>query len=375
MSSIPTLPVTTLPVTTLRQWLEAGKPVTILDVRPLEQRQEWVIPGSIHLDVYEKLKAGDQNALSEVKLPAHQPVVTVCAAGKMSLRAAEQLQQQGLEVYSLEGGMKAWSLAWNTATVSTSLENVTILQIRRTGKGCLSYLVASKGEALVIDASLEENVYISLATTHGWKIKYVLDTHLHADHLSRSRSLALQTGARLLLPQSEKLSFEYQPITPLTILHLGQTSLLAIPTPGHTLDSFSYLLGERVLFTGDTLFVDGIGRPDLKASTEEAGNKARLLYRSLHQLLALPKDVQVLAGHTSKPVAFDNTPITTSLGELKAKLTWLQVSEAEFTERLLGKIPPTPPNYLTISDLNGKGDHAGVEPEEVEAGANRCAIS
>ncbi|MDO1449621.1 MBL fold metallo-hydrolase [Rhodocytophaga aerolata] len=365
----------TLDVTTLRNWLENGKPVTILDVRPLAERQEWAIPGSIHVDVYDKLKAGDEHALDNVNVAQHVPVVTVCAAGRMSLKAAGQLQAKGLEVYSLEGGMKAWSLAWNTAIVPTSLPQVSILQIRRTGKGCLSYMVASEGEALVIDASLDEKVYLDLAMMHGWQITYVLDTHLHADHLSRSRVLALQTGAKLLLPESDKFQFSYEPVTSQTTLPLGKTLLKAIPTPGHTLESFSYLVGESVLFSGDTLFVDGIGRPDLKASADEIRQKATLLHRSLHTLLALPESLQVLPGHTSKPVAFDEEPIVTTIGELAAKLSWVKVSEEAFAQTLLAKIPATPPNYLTISELNRGGDFSGIEPMEVEAGANRCAIS
>lgn len=365
----------TIDVSTLQNWLEGGKPVTILDVRPISERKEWAIPGSEHVDVYERLKSGDTNALAQVELPHNVPVVTVCAAGRMSLKAAEQLQERGLEVYSLEGGMKAWSMAYNTALVSTSLPDVTILQIRRTGKGCLSYLVASLGEALVIDASLNEQVYMDLADRQGWQIRYVLDTHLHADHLSRSRKLAENTGAKLLLPESLKFAFAYEPITAQTTLLIGQTQVKAIATPGHTLESNSYLIGENILFSGDTLFVDGIGRPDLKAGAEEIRHKARLLYQSIQRLLSLPPSVQVLPGHTSIPVAFNEEPIVTTIGELSKKLTWVQLSQNDFTETILNKIPPTPPNYLTISELNGQGDFSTVEPIEVEAGANRCAIS
>src|SRR5881275_2080650 len=97
----------TISVETLRTWLEEGRPVTIIDVRPMAQRVEWAIPGSLHVDAYEALKAHDPVALASLDLPDDMPVVTVCAAGNASRIAAE----------SLEGGMKAWSLAWNTALV------------------------------------------------------------------------------------------------------------------------------------------------------------------------------------------------------------------------------------------------------------------
>ncbi len=366
--------IPTLDVPTLRNWLDIGRPVTILDVRPMNERQEWSIPGSQHADVYERLKAGDHQALENLDLPKDIPVVTVCAAGKMSMKAAEQLQLQGHTVYSLEGGMKAWSTSWNTAIVPTDDPQVTILQIRRTGKGCLSYMVACEGEALVIDASLDERVYIDLSFMHGWKIRYVLDTHLHADHLSRSRTLAQQTGAQLLLPLSDRYQFEYEPVTDQTRLTLGTTTLQAISTPGHTDESVCYMLGKRHLFTGDTLFIDGIGRPDLKTDTAGLMRKASQLYYSLHLLLDLPAITKVLPGHTSNPVAFDGQPILTEIDQLRRTLSWLAIPEDEFIDQIVDRIPSTPPNYLTISELNQQGDFTSVDPVEVEAGANRCAI-
>ncbi len=109
--------MTTIGVQTLRTWLEEGRLVTVLDIRPMQERAEWSIPGSLHIDAYNALKANDPKALAGVELPGDKPVVTVCAAGKTSLIAAQQLQTRGIEALSLEGGMKAWSLAWNSAEV------------------------------------------------------------------------------------------------------------------------------------------------------------------------------------------------------------------------------------------------------------------
>lgn len=366
--------IPTLDVPTLQNWLDIGRPVTVFDVRPMTERQEWSIPGSQHADVYTRLKADDHQALENLGLPKNIPVVTVCEAGKMSLKAAEQLQVQGYTVYSLEGGMKAWSTSWNTAIVPTDDPKVTILQIRRTGKGCLSYIVACEGEALVIDASLDERVYIGLSFIHGWKIRYVLDTHLHADHLSRSPQLAQQTGAQLLMPLSDRYQFKYEPVTDQTLLTLGTTTLQAISTPGHTDESVCYMLDKHHLFTGDTLFIDSIGRPDLKTDAVGLMRKASQLYYSLHLLLDLPAITKVLPGHTSNPVAFDGQPILTDIDQLRHTLSWLAMPEAEFIDRILDRIPPTPPNYLTISELNQRGDFISVDPVDVEAGANRCAI-
>jgi rhodanese-related sulfurtransferase len=120
---------------TLMGVLERGEPVTVLDVRKAEDRAEWQIPGSVHVDAYDALKAKDPSAMEEAELPEGLPVVTVCGAGNSSAVAAEQLRARGYEALSLEGGMKAWSMAWNTAGVDVPGEEPAVVQVRRTGKG------------------------------------------------------------------------------------------------------------------------------------------------------------------------------------------------------------------------------------------------
>src|SRR2546430_12283750 len=112
----------------------------------------------------------------------------------------------------LEGGMRAWSLAWNTAEVSCPGSTARIVQLRRTGKGCLSYLIGSNGAAVVIDASLDPQVYHRLADEHGLRIRTLLQTHADADHLVPARALADDTGARLYFPATDRVSFEYAPL-------------------------------------------------------------------------------------------------------------------------------------------------------------------
>lgn len=123
----------TIDVDGLRSMLERHDPVTVLDVRPSAERAEWSIPGSIHRDAYDALRAGDARALDDLTLPPDGPVVTVCALGRTSEFAAAELRRRGLEAVSLAGGMAAWSLAWNTAEISEP--NASVIQFRRTGKG------------------------------------------------------------------------------------------------------------------------------------------------------------------------------------------------------------------------------------------------
>ena len=365
----------TIDVETLRTWLEERRPVTVLDVRPAAERVEWAIPGSIHVDVYDALKAHDPAALAEVDVPSNGPVVTVCAAGKTSLIAAEQLAARGVEALSLEGGMKAWSLAWNAAEVPIPRSSVRVIQVRRTGKGCLSYLIGADEEAAVIDASLDPQVYLDLAAEHGWQVTRVLETHIHADHLSRSRQLAEQSGAKLMLPDQQRVTFPFTAVYDGERLPTETMQLVALQTPGHTPESTCYLLEGRVLFTGDTLFPTGVGRPDLDASPEEAQARADALYHSLHTLLALPSETLVLAGHTSTPTPFDGVPIMTTLREIDGQVGILHATRADFVRILLSRLPAAPPNYTQIVRLNEEGLLPEQPVTELEAGANRCAIS
>jgi glyoxylase-like metal-dependent hydrolase (beta-lactamase superfamily II)/rhodanese-related sulfurtransferase len=360
---------------TLQDWLDTRQPVTVLDIRTDEERAQWAIPGSLHVNAYEALRNGQAGALGEVKIPTDRPVVTVCNAGNVSKTAADVLANLGFDAQSLNGGMKAWSLAWNVADVPLPGASVRVIQVRRTGKGCLSYIVASHGDAAVIDPSVAPDVYVKIASEHGWSIRYVLDTHIHADHLSRARELARVTDAVLMLPPQKRARFAFTPIGDGQQIQLGDATLRALHTPGHTNESASYLVNQAVVFTGDTLFTSGVGRPDLHADAEEARGRARSLFASLERLRTLSPDVVVLPAHASEPIAFDGEPIAARMADVTVWLaTWL-TSEAAFVERVTSHLPPAPPNFGRIVDLNETGDFPDSDPTELEAGANRCAVS
>jgi len=366
---------TSIDVESLRDMLERGEPVTVLDVRPEDQRTEWQIPGSVHFDAYEALKAKDPSAMEGVDLPERLPVVTVCGAGKTSAIASEQLRDRGIQAVSLEGGMKAWSLAWNSAEVEVPGTEARVVQVRRTGKGCLSYILESEGEVVVIDAALEPEVYLKIAADRGWKVIGVLETHIHADHLSRSRRLAEQSGSTLYLPEQDRVSFAFTPVRDKDVLEVGAARLKAIRTPGHTPESTSCLLDDQALFTGDTLFVDGVGRPDLEASSEEKRRRAQALYHSLRHLLGLPPKTLILPGHTSEPVGFDEELISGTIVQVSDGIESLGASEDTFVNRILEQLPPAPSNHNRIVKLNEAGGLPEEELTELEAGANRCAAS
>jgi glyoxylase-like metal-dependent hydrolase (beta-lactamase superfamily II) len=358
----------TVDAETLRRWLENNEPVFILDVRPPAQREEWQIPGSHYLDAYKRLSEGDKSVLNEIEIPEEARVVTVCAAGRTSQIAADALSEKGVHAFSLEGGMKAWSKAWNVA--KKTFPGFEVLQVRRTGKGCLSYIISSNGEAIIVDASLPSAVYEELIDQHRLSVKCVMETHIHADHLSRSRQIANRLKAPLFLPIPNKVKFLHNQITADTSFTVGTITVRSIPTPVHT-----FYIENNILITGDTLFTNGVGRPDLKSNAEETRVKAGLLYSSLKRLLSLPRNVLILPAHTNKPVDFDHVMISTAIEEANKNIPLLQKSQESFVDELLQKMPPAPANYLSIVEKNLTGDFSEIDSVDLEAGANRCAIS
>jgi glyoxylase-like metal-dependent hydrolase (beta-lactamase superfamily II) len=360
---------------TLRTWLDERRPVTVLDIRDDESRAQWAIPDSVHVNAYDALREGQAGILGTTALPRDRPIVTICNAGRVSQTAADLLVERGLDARSLTGGMKAWSLAWNDAEVPAAHAGTRVIQVRRTGKGCLSYVVGSKGEALVIDPSLPIEVYLGIVRRHGWTLRHALDTHIHADHLSRARQLAIASGATLRLPHQRRVHFPFEPVHEGDTIELGGSRLTALHTPGHTDESLSYLLDGAIAFTGDTLFVRGVGRPDLHASPAEAERRARTLFTSLNRLRGLAPDTIVLPAHTSDPVPFDRKAITARVGDLEPWLAGWLSSEQAFVDRLLARVPPTPPNFSSIVGLNEAGEPPSGDPTDLEAGANRCAVA
>ena len=226
----------------------------------------------------------------------------------------------------------------------------------------------------MIDASLEPAVYLKLAQKHNWQIIGVLETHIHADHLSRSKKLAQISEAALHLPEQNRVSYPFVPVLEGEILRVGAARLQALRTPGHTMESTSYLLDERALFTGDTLFAAAVGRPDLDADLEGAKTRAKTLYSSLRRILTLPPEMLILPAHTSEPVAFDKEMIGSTLAKVREKAEVLRLREDAFVQKITAHLPPAPPNYHRVVELNEAGHLPEGDLTDLEAGANRCAV-
>jgi glyoxylase-like metal-dependent hydrolase (beta-lactamase superfamily II)/rhodanese-related sulfurtransferase len=340
----------------------------LLDVRDVEEVADWRIPGvhNIPLDALEK-------RIDEI--PGNEDLVVICAMGARARQGAEILAGHGIASAVLEGGMGAWASTYDT--VEGEFGGATVVQLRRRGKGCLSYVIGAGHNCVVIDPSLELEQYLAVAAGHDWTITHVLDTHLHADHLSGARNLVATTGARLWLNPSDDFTFEFEPLSDGRCVALApgvELTVSAVSVPGHTEGSTMYQLGHSAVFTGDTVFLESVGRPDL---ADQAEAFAHSLYRSVHErVLPLGDDIMVFPAHYGAVVDVKaNEYVARRLGDLRITLPALALSESAFVAWALANVKDRPPNYQHIVMINAGRESVDSDSAQLELGPNRCAVA
>ncbi len=399
----------------------------VVDTRPEKSYAGWRIAGSINY-VYKPFHAFDLADFADATgLAPTETVVTVCAKGQSSYMLADELDAAGYEdVYAIDDGMRGWSAVYDRVTIplpGVGDDALDVVQIQRRAKGCLGYLVvggyegsdrSEDGDRIVVPDSGDSRVAIAVdvsrhgeewraaAAEHDASITAVLDTHVHADHLSGGRTLADALGVPYVLPAAaaaRDVAYDFEAIERNGTLDVGGVDLKALATPGHTEGAASYLVGCSAVLTGDTLFTDGVGRTELQfapgdgtgetsaaegVKRESAGARtgAERLYDSLHgTLLAEPDDVVVLPGHFS--VASDGTtdgvvpgePVATTVGETRAGIDLLGRDREAFVEEITATLPEKPPNYASVIAANRgvEWPSDAVAAIELELGPNRCA--
>jgi glyoxylase-like metal-dependent hydrolase (beta-lactamase superfamily II) len=363
--------------------IRRGNPPLILDVRNEDEFANWAIeglPSNSLLNIPYFMFLEDEEGCLE-RVPGAHEVAVVCAKGGSSAFVASILLQHGIRARNLRGGMIAWGDLHVTTDVTSPRESpVTLFQINRVGKRCLSYVLVSHGEALVIDPARHLDWYTSLAQKQQVRLTRVIDTHLHADHLSGGPAFARSLGIpyHIRLDDAAGAQFPYHALEDGTRLALGSSvvEIIAIHTPGHTPGSTSLLVNDTYLLTGDTLFVSSVGRPDLGDKAEEW---AQLLYCTLFDRMArLPDDALILPAHYSGVAEMRHDGIVaTTLGDARQKNPVFQSqTEQQFLGYVLGHLPAQPPVYEEIRRANlGLIVFDAEHAIEAELGPNQCAAA
>ena len=365
--------------------------IFLLDVREPDEFKQWNIEGSVNIPLG---KLSEEESLN--KIPKDKRIITICPHGNQSTIGKYILERYGYKASSLEGGLKSWSSTFENAANEYDINEsvkMRLFQFRRIGKGCMSYLLysANQSSAVVIDPVYPIEDYLKKSSEVAVKIAIIIDTHQHADHVSAAKELAIRTGATYY--QSGYENYESRAkgdrqILDDSIIEIGKIKIKVKYTPGHTPGSISLLVSDedddfsvnnnkysKLLFTGDTLFVNGIGRPDLRDNAKEFASN---LYDTLHnKLFNLPEDVIVLPAHFDRDLQSDKI-VSCTIKEVERKgREFLDLDKKGFIDKVSNQVILTPSNFKEIIAIN-----AGIKPipvvndiYELEIGPNRCSIS
>lgn len=362
----------------LYQAMQSNPKLLILDVRNESDYADWKIEGktleSMNIPYFEILE--NEDLLDS--FPKDRDVVVICAKGGSAQYVAELINERGGKATFLEQGMKEWSQFY-TATPVVETEDYQLFQVNRLAKGCLSYILVSEKEALVIDPARHLEIYEQVSQDLGAKVTKIIDTHLHADHITGAHELKDHHQASYYISASEMHGspISYLAVEDHSVLQVGkaEVKIIAIPTPGHTPGSISVLINDAYLLSGDTIFVSGLGRPDLGGKAREW---AQSLYETVFTTIAnLSDDTIVLPAHFASVQEINEEGyVGARLGDIRSENETMRTTDVElFTEMVAGQTGATPPNFEAIVDINRGIKHVTVEEAtELEIGPNRCAV-
>ncbi len=362
--------------------LRRGEAVSVLDVRNRADAEAWPLSGETitthHIPYYRFVEAKVNDAVDElataVRAALDEPVLVVCGRGEASAFVAERLLAEGLEAANLAEGMRGWARVYHA--VDLPVETATLVQYQRPSSGCLAYLVVSGDEALVVDPLRAfADRYVADAREHGAEVVAVVDTHVHADHVSGVRGLRDASGVDVLLPTGARergLDFDASLLSVGETLTVGDVTLDVVALPGHTTEHLGFRLGD-LLFAGDTVFCESVARPDLERGDDGAAEAARRLYDTI---ASLDDDTVIAPGHFSTARPDESGAYLARLGDLRERIPTLSLDREAFVERVSGELPPRPANYEEIIAVNlGRDAVDDEESFELELGPNNCAAT
>ena len=365
----------------LFQEIAAGRVSEILDVRNVDEFAASQVEGTRPVPTRNVPVYRVMEELEEEAARTKQGAVVICGQGNGSALVAEELADLGVRTRSLEGGTDAWNRLLVPVEVAGLPGEVRVWQFQRPAKACLSYVVGVPGQScIVVDPTRQPQPYLDVAKEHDMAVTHVVDTHVHADHISGGPALAAELGVEYHLPPEDAggvVPFPNRPLEDGDVLDLGSAHVrvMSMHLPGHTPGTIALLVSDRVLLVGDTVFVRGLGRPDLTGQAEEL---ARDLFRSVHERLRpLDPETIIAPAHwtTSEEVNDEGLVVTTLEDVFTATLINERAIE-RFVEEIVTSLPSAPDFYDTIRRVNaGQLTPPEDEVDVLDVGRNQCAAS
>jgi len=386
----------------LQERIDRGDSVRVLDIRNRDEVDRWQLSGPA-VTVTQRsnakfIQATVTDTVDEfaADVDGEGPIIAVCARGEASREVAAALEDAGYDASNLAGGMEAWARLLTAVELPVSAGDTAVVQYRRPASGCLGYLVVSGESAAVVDPlrAFTER-YVADAREHGATVETVIDTHVHADHVSGLRDLADATGASAVMSAAaveRGVTYDVTTVSDGDEIAVGDATLEAVHAPGHTTGMTAFAVhgagsAERsdesdaetpgALLTGDSLFVGSVARPDLERGADGAREFARELQRTLTERFARFDDETLVApGHHAEGAKPDeNGAVTARFGELR-EIPVFGMNPDEFVEYVTGDMPPRPANFERVIAINlGRETVDAGEAFELELGPNNCAAT
>lgn len=369
--------VATIAPTALKRRLDDGESVTLLDTRQPAAFETWRIthPNLIGVNVPFPAfldETGTEPASAVPSGVPPDPLVVSCGKGISSQYVAAFLASNGRDVLALEHGIEGWAELNETRELSAR-----VVQFHRPSSGCLAYLLIAGDEAAVVDPLRTfAGEYAAAAADRGATLRYAIDTHVHADHVSGIRAVANETGAEPVAPAGavdRGLSYAAALVEAGDRLPLGETAVIAQDLAGHTTETTGYRFDD-VLLTGDSVFLDGVARPDLEDQSR-AEDAAGQLWETIQAIGEREDGLIIAPGHVGSATdPGSNDTYTARLAALRERLPAFGESRTVFVDRVTTGLPPRPANDRQIIAVNLGRETADAETAfELELGPSNCA--
>jgi glyoxylase-like metal-dependent hydrolase (beta-lactamase superfamily II)/rhodanese-related sulfurtransferase len=368
--------------TQLADSLEGGENIQVLDVRAAHRLAAGKVEAPNFVNETSSVIMSLEDP-AQVGIDPSTRVAVVCGHGNASLRVAGFLAAKGFDALSLRGGVAAWMDMLRQREVPAPAGFDRLVQFDRVGKGALGYLVVLGDEALAVDPSRDWQAWASAAEAAGARLIGVADTHVHADYISGAPALSAALDVPYYLHPDDAVYpydetpgvIEFHPVADGDVIEVGGSAVTVHHTPGHTLGSVCFMLGDDAILTGDFLFVGSIGRPDLADRTEAWTGD---LWESLNAARdTWPRGAVVYPAHYGTDAERNpDLSVGRPLDDLLASNHAMQITdEAEFRAFVNAGLSTPPEAYRMIKAINvGLAVATPQEVEVLEAGKNECAL-